>query len=479
MRLYIGDTIAAISTPVGEGGIGIIRLSGDEAIAIAEKIIRRKAGRSGKIGSDGALKGRPSHSMFLALVIDPADNSIVDEALVSVMRAPNTYTKEDVVEINCHGGNVAVRKTLGLILGAGARAAEPGEFTRRAFLNGRIDLTQAEAVIDTIKSKTEAALKAAADQLEGGLSKNINAAAEEVANVLTQVEAAVDFSDEDIEVLPAEALLERLAAVRFELEELLQTALRGKMLKEGIKAAIIGRPNVGKSSLLNALLRTERAIVTPIPGTTRDVIEESINIKGVPLILKDTAGIRDSEDQVEKIGVELTKKVIKTADIVLCVLDSSQELSVEDKVLLEQVKGDATILVLNKSDLPQAIAAGFGAPEKDRRDGNGSGFAHCVKISALSGAGIQDLEDKIAELIFAGEVSSAGNTIITNARHEQLVKKALDELNEAADLIAAGQPEEIAAMLLREALGSLGEITGETIGEDVLGRIFSQFCIGK
>ncbi|MHB8842145.1 MAG: tRNA uridine-5-carboxymethylaminomethyl(34) synthesis GTPase MnmE [Candidatus Aquicultor sp.] len=457
------DTIAAISTAVGEGGIGIVRISGDEAVAVAEKIIKKRDGEG-----LGALR---SHSMFLASVIDPVDGSQVDEALVSIMRSPHTYTCEDVVEINCHGGVMALRKTLGVVLGAGARAAEAGEFTKRAFLNGRIDLTQAEAVIDTIRSKTDAALKAAVSQLEGGLSERIREVAEKVADVLTQVEAAVDFSDEDIETLPAPILLGLLNEADHVIGHLLTTAIRGRMIKEGVRTAIVGKPNVGKSSLLNALLRKERAIVTPIPGTTRDVIEETITIKGIPLVLRDTAGIREASDEVERIGVRLAQEAIKTAEIVLFVVDGNQQITAEDTRLIHEVDGEALILVVNKADLPMSRSAqGLAVPER---------FKARVELSALSGDGIEVLEDTVEKILLAGSLDAAGSAIVTNARHEQLLQHAQAGINEAMELITTGRPEEIVATVLRDVLDSLGEITGETVGEDVLGRIFGQFCIGK
>lgn len=463
MRLYGNDTIAAISTAVGEGGIGIVRVSGQNALEVVEKIIREKSGEP--------LSKRKSRTMFLAMVIDPADGVQVDEVLVSVMRAPNTYTREDIVEINCHGGIIPLRKTLSLVLKAGARAAEPGEFTKRAFLNGRIDLAQAEAVIDAIKAKTDLALKSAVNQIEGGLSKEINTLAEKVADVLTQIEAAVDFSDEDIEVTPYNRLIVVLGEVERKLEEVIKTSIAGQIIKEGIRTVIVGRPNVGKSSLLNALLKKERAIVTPVPGTTRDVIEEVVNVNGIPLVLKDTAGLREPEDEVEKIGVELTKRTIKTAEIALCVIDGSEELQPEDVSLLNEVNDTKAILVINKADLPRAKAIGeLKLP---------SNFVGRVEISALTGAGMDELKLAIERSVLDGGIDISGTSIVTNARHEQLLKSALRGASEAVALINAEQPEEIIATVLNEILDDLGEITGEHIGEDVLGRIFSQFCIGK
>ncbi|MCL6473201.1 MAG: tRNA uridine-5-carboxymethylaminomethyl(34) synthesis GTPase MnmE [Firmicutes bacterium] len=463
MKVYNNDTIAAISTAVGEGAIGIVRLSGERAVEIASKILRQN--------NKTSLSDRRSHSIFLASVVDPEDGSLVDEVLVSIMRAPNTYTREDIVEINCHGGAVALRKTLGLALAAGARIADPGEFTKRAFLNGRIDLTQAEAVIDAIRSRTDAALKAAINQLEGGLSRDIGDIAEDIANVLTQIEAAVDFSDEDIETLPKQHLIETLRGAVNKIDRLVRTAVRGRILKEGVKTAIIGRPNVGKSSLLNALLRRERAIVTPVPGTTRDIIEEMVNVRGIPLILTDTAGIRDSNDEVERIGIEFSRKAIKAADIIICVLDASQEICDEDLALISEIGRDTAVLVLNKTDLPQKISR-----ENLQLPGN---FKAVVKVSAISGAGVEALEEEIEKILLDGSVGIAGSTIITNARHEQLLEMALGHVREATALIEADQPEEIVSTVLKESLDCLAEITGEAIGDDILGRIFSQFCIGK
>jgi len=462
MRLYGNDTIAAISTAIGEGGIGIVRVSGENALGVVERIIEK---------SGIPISKRKSHSIFLANVVDPADGSQVDEVLVSVMRAPNTYTREDIVEINCHGGITPLRKTLSLILEAGARAAEPGEFTKRAFLNGRIDLAQAEAVIDVIKSKTDLALKSAISQIEGGLSREVNALAEKVADVLTQLEAAVDFSDEDIEVTPYRQLMLALERVKEKLEDIIKTSVKGQILREGVMAVIAGRPNVGKSSLLNALLKRDRAIVTPIPGTTRDIIEETISINGIPLVLKDTAGLRQSEDEVEKIGVELTKKTIRTAEIALCVIDGSEELHPEDISLLNETSGVKAILVVNKADLPRAkVVDEMEIP---------ANFIGRIEISALTGAGIEELKLAIEAAVLDGAVDASGTSIVTNARHEQLLKSALRGTDEAVALIEAEQPEEIIATVLNEVVGDLGEITGESIGEDVLGRIFSQFCIGK
>lgn len=463
MGIIVNDTIAAISTAAGQGGIGIIRLSGPAAIDIAEKIFKANKGTS--------LAGRRSHSLLLGTVYDPADGTDVDEVLISVMRAPGTYTREDVVEINCHGGVVAVQKILNLVCATGARPAAPGEFTMRAFLNGRLDLAQAEAVIDIINSQTEAQLKVAVDQLEGGLSQKIGRISEGLIAVLAQLEAAVDFSDEDIEVLPIDDLSRMLQAAHAELKALGETSGRGRILREGIDTAIVGLPNVGKSSLLNALLRQERAIVTAVPGTTRDVIEEAISVKGVPLRIKDTAGIRHSDDEAEIMGVELSRKTIKTAMLVLCVIDGSRPISREDIALVGEIKSEPAVLVINKADLPEDNSvAELELP---------ANFKARVRVSALTGDGIEELEDSIERLFFAGDIDMSDKTLITNARHSQLIERATGATREALELLEASMPEEIVSTVLNDVLSDLGEITGETVSEDILGRIFSQFCIGK
>lgn len=457
------DTIAAISTPIGHGGIGIVRLSGPDAIDIATTIFKSKKG--------GPLDDRDTHRLVIGTIVDPDTGSEIDEALVSVMRAPNTYTREDVVEINCHGGVVALRATLALALRGGARAADPGEFTRRAFMHGRIDLTQAEAVIDIINAQTEAQLKAALGQLEGGLSQRIRRITDTLTEVLAQLEAAVDFSDEDIEVTHVAELAVLLAEAQAELTALQETSGKGKILREGIETAIVGRPNVGKSSLLNALLREERAIVTAAPGTTRDVVEETLSVKGVPLRIKDTAGIRDAGDEVERIGVELSRRTLRSAALALCVVDGSRPLAEEDWELFNEIECETAILVVNKTDLPQAVSV--------RQLALPDNFKARVEVSAVSGSGIGELERAIEELFFAGNIDAGDSMLITNARHAQLVGRATTGSAEALSLLESGMPEEVVSTVIRDVLDDLGEITGETVSEDILGRIFSQFCIGK
>jgi tRNA modification GTPase len=418
----------------------------------------------------GNIQEVKSHSVKLAKIIDFNDGLEVDEVLANIMRAPNTYTREDIVEINCHGSNVALRKTLQLALEAGARIAEPGEFTKRAFLNGRIDLAQAEAVIDIIKAKTESGLKTAAAQLEGGLSKEIKNIERIVTEALVQIEAAVDFSDEDIEVLPKEELVDSIKESIGKIEDLLRTAIKGRIVKDGLNTVIVGRPNVGKSSILNAILRTEKAIVTEIPGTTRDIIEETISVNGIPLIIKDTAGLRSSNDKVEAIGIGLAKKAMDDADLVLCVIDGSVQLSEEDEHIVDSIRDKKAIVVINKSDLEKS--------ESVRKYKIPVEVSGCVEVSAVSGSGISVLEKEIERLFIDGE-TTIGETLVTNVRHEQTLEKAKELLEEALSQILLDQPEEIVAISLNDSLNMLGEITGKTVADDILGHIFNRFCIGK
>jgi tRNA modification GTPase len=456
------ETIAAIATAPGESGIGIVKISGFDAVKISECFICLK--------NNEKISDRKSHSLFVAKIVDPYENYEVDEALVSIMKAPNTYTREDVVEINCHGNNIALKKTLQMALAAGARMAEPGEFTKRAFINGRIDLTQAEAVIDIIKSRSESGLKAAINQLEGRLSQKIEKIRNEIIEVLAQIEAAIDFSDEDIETIPKDSLIAILDNAKKDCEELLETAFRGKVLKDGLKTAIIGKPNVGKSSFLNTLIRSEKAIVTEIPGTTRDIIEEIINIRGIPIRLIDTAGLRETNDRVERLGVDLAYKTLNSADLILCVIDGSDNLTKEDIEIIEISKQKPAILVINKSDLDQnEFVSSLKLPKE---------FIGKVKISALEGLGIDKVEALIEKAVFAGNLNTP-DALITNIRHENLIEKTLNLLKEADGSILLDQPEEVIAIALNEALNALGEITGKTATENILEAIFSRFCIGK
>ena len=457
------DTIAAISTPPGEGGISIVRLSGPEAIRIAHSVFRPAR-------PDKSPTRVRSHTIIYGHIVDPQSNRIIDEVLLSVMRAPYTYTREDIVEINCHGGAVVTAKVLDLLLRQGARLAEPGEFTKRAFLNGRIDLSQAEAVIDLIRAKTDLSLKAAANMLLGGLSEKIRKLRNSIAQILAEIEASIDFPDEDLDFMPPDEIMERLNAAAEEMKRLLETAKEGRILREGVRAVIAGKPNVGKSSLLNRLLSEERAIVTDIPGTTRDSIEEYINIGGIPVRIIDTAGIRLTTDPVELEGVKRSKRMIEMADLVLAMFDSSQELTEEDFELLKLISDKPALIVMNKIDLPSRISSEDLAKHSNRR---------IVRISALKEIGMDELKAEIVKLITGGRVIPSDPSVAINLRHRDALRRALESLSYAMDSIGRGEPPELIAVDLRGALNCLGEIVGAVTSEEILDRIFSQFCIGK
>ncbi|MBI4681683.1 MAG: tRNA uridine-5-carboxymethylaminomethyl(34) synthesis GTPase MnmE, partial [Nitrospirae bacterium] len=457
------DTIAAISTAPGHSGIGIVRLSGKDAVKIAEKIFL--SARQKKI------RKTPSHRMLYGHIIDPANKETIDEVLVSVMKAPNTYTREDVVEINSHGGPVPLRRILDLVINAGARLAEPGEFTQRAFLNGRIDLAQAEAVIDVINALTEQSRKSAISQLRGGLSKKVGSIREELIGLAAFVEAYIDFPDEDIEALSLEDMKKRARNIHQALQKLIESSRYGMILREGLKTAIIGRPNVGKSSLLNALLEHDRAIVTEVPGTTRDVIEEYLNIKGIPVRIMDTAGIRDVKDIAEKEGVKRSLMAMEDADLVLLVLDGSEELHNTDRELIRKAKSKNTIIVINKSDLPQKISPAMVV---------GAGFkpALTIRVSAKKETGLDELKNRITEMVLSG--SAEGSTeVVTSARHVHALEKALASTNSFIMAVDKKTSPEFLSVELRDALDAIGDIIGITTPDEILNRIFSNFCIGK
>ncbi|MQW23068.1 MULTISPECIES: tRNA uridine-5-carboxymethylaminomethyl(34) synthesis GTPase MnmE [unclassified Lactococcus] len=448
------DTIAAISTPLGEGAISIVRLSGTEAVKIATSVFK---------GKD--LTQVNSHTINYGHIVEK--ETLIDEVMVSVMRAPKTFTREDIVEINTHGGIAVTQEILQVLLRNGARLAEPGEFTKRAFLNGRIDLAQAESVMDLIRAKTDKAANIAIKQLDGSLSTLINNIRQEILESLAQVEVNIDYPEyDDVETMTSQMLLEKTAHFQNLLENLLSTAKRGKILREGLKTAIIGRPNVGKSSLLNQLLREEKAIVTDIAGTTRDVITEFANIGGVPLELIDTAGIRDTEDIVEKIGVERSKKALNEADLVLLVLDASSELTDKDLELLELSASSNRIVLLNKTDLPEKI-------ELDKLP------ADFIRISALKNENLDAVEEKINAIFFAGEIEAKDATVLSNARHVGLVEKALSALTEANEGLAAGLPVDLIQVDVTRCWQILGEITGDAAPDELITQLFSQFCLGK
>ncbi|WP_182200366.1 tRNA uridine-5-carboxymethylaminomethyl(34) synthesis GTPase MnmE [Paraliobacillus salinarum] len=455
------DTIAAISTPLGEGAIAIVRLSGEEAVGIANQLF---------YGKD--LTQVDSHTIHYGKIIDPTTNQVIEEVMVSILKAPKTFTREDVVEINCHGGLASVNRLLELTLQMGARLAEPGEFTKRAFLNGRIDLSQAEAVMDLIRAKTDKAMDVAIKQLDGKLSKLIHKLRQELIETVAHVEVNIDYPEyDDVEEMSHELMQTKTTHVQQEIERLLQMAKQGKILREGISTAIIGRPNVGKSSLLNALVQENKAIVTDIPGTTRDVIEEYVNIRGVPLRLVDTAGIRDTEDIVEKIGVERSRQVLKEADLILLVINQNEVLTEEDEQLFELVRDLETIVLVNKTDLPQKIDL----DKVKQLAGN-----HPIITTALiEEKGINQLEEAIAETFFAGEIEANDLTYVSNVRHIQLLKQAIAALDEAMSAMQAGMPIDLVQIDVTRAWQLLGEIVGDTVQDSLIDQLFSQFCLGK
>jgi tRNA modification GTPase len=458
------DTIAAISTPMGEGAIAIVRLSGDDAIQIADKLFRGIGGKR--------LKEVASHTIHYGHLLDPKDGEVVEEVMVSVMKGPKTFTKEDVVEINCHGGLVSVKRVLQQVLINGARLAEPGEFTKRAFLNGRIDLSQAEAVMDLIRAKTDRAMNVALGQMEGRLSKLIQKLRQEILEVLAQVEVNIDYPEyDDVEEMTHKMLLEKAHYVREEIQKLLQTSQQGKILREGLSTAIVGRPNVGKSSLLNSLVHENKAIVTDIPGTTRDVIEEYVNVRGVPLRLLDTAGIRETEDIVERIGVERSRQVLKEADLILLVLNYSDPLTIEDENLFEVVKGMDVIVIVNKTDLPQQI-------DMDRVKVLAKEHK-LVTTSLLEDDGVDELEEAIASLFFAGSIEAGDMTYVSNSRHISLLNQSLRTIEDAIAVVEMGTPIDIVQIDMTRTWELLGEITGDSVHETLIDQLFSQFCLGK
>lgn len=457
------DTIAAISTPPGEGGISIVRISGAEAIQIADRVYQ--------LGQK-SLADQASHTIHYGHIIDYGSDEILDEVMVTVMRGPKTYTREDVVEINTHGGMVPTQKVLQSVLRAGARLAEPGEFTKRAFLNGRLDLTQAEAVMDVIRAKTDKANQMALKQLDGHLSRQIKALRQTILETLAQVEVNIDYPEyDDVEEMTTALLKEKTSEVKAEIERLLKTAGDGKIIRDGLSTAIIGRPNVGKSSLLNALVREDKAIVTDIAGTTRDTVEEYISLRGVPLRLIDTAGIRETDDQVEKIGVEKSRQTLSDADLVLLVIDQSQPLAADDRELLELTAGEDRFILLNKMDLKTGIDR---AELKKYVEDD-----PIIELSMTEGQGLDDLEEAIADRFFQGEIEGRDANLISNTRHIRLLEEARDATSEVLTGIQMGMPVDLVQIDLTRAWEKLGEITGETVQDELLDQLFSQFCLGK
>ncbi len=457
------DTIAAIATPLGEGGLAVIRISGPQALAIADHAFTPVGKNSLKPSA------APTHTIHFGKVT--RNGKTIDEVLVAVLRAPRTFTREDVVEITCHGGVLPSKLVLDTVLAAGARLAEPGEFTRRAFLNGRIDLAQAEAVVDIIHSRTDLALRAANEQLAGKLSQRINQLRDDLLKTLAHVEAYLDFPDEDIPQETQTQLLKRLEAGAAFMAELLRTADEGQILRRGIRAAIIGRPNVGKSSLLNQLLGHDRAIVSPIAGTTRDTIEETANIRGLPVVFIDTAGLREGRDVIEVEGIRRSRATLAKAELILHVLDASEPLTEADKHYLTEFADKKRIVVRNKTDLPLKLEL----PADSR-------FTHhvsVVDVCCLTGTGLEALKDAIKAMVWAGEIQNEMLQVMINSRHQDALNRALAATQLTLGALRAGETLELAAMDLRIAVNAVGEIVGKTTTEDLLDLIFSQFCIGK
>lgn len=458
------DTIAAISTPMGEGAIAIVRLSGEQAIEISDRLFRGVGGKR--------LKDVATHTIHYGHLVDPKTELVAEEVMVSVMKGPKTFTKEDVVEINCHGGLVSVNRVLQLTLNNGARLAEPGEFTKRAFLNGRIDLSQAEAVMDLIRAKTDRAMNLALGQMEGRLSRLIQRLRQEILETLAHVEVNIDYPEyDDVEEMTHQLLLDRAKNVRMEVKNLLQTSQQGKILREGLSTVIVGRPNVGKSSLLNSLVQENKAIVTDIPGTTRDVIEEYVNVRGVPLKLLDTAGIRETEDIVERIGVEKSRQVLKEADLILLVLNYSDEFTPEDENIFKAVEGMDVIVIINKTDLPQKIQ--MEQVEELAKEHK------IIRTSLLEDRGVDELEEAIASLFFEGSIEAGDMTYVSNSRHIALLHQTLQSIEDAIFGIESGTPIDIVQIDFTRTWELLGEIIGESVHESLIDQLFSQFCLGK
>lgn len=455
------DTIAAISTPVGEGAISIVRLSGPASIQIAKRIFK---------GKD--LAEVASHTIHYGNIIDRHNGEIADEVMVTVLKAPKTYTCEDIIEINCHGGIVAVNRILEIVLAEGVRLAEPGEFTKRAFLNGRIDLSQAEAVMDLIRAKTDKAMNVALNQLDGRLSNLIRKLRQSLIETVAHVEVNIDYPEyDDVEEMSHEMMRERTREVHGEIEALLAVAKQGKILREGISTGIIGRPNVGKSSLMNALVQENKAIVTDIPGTTRDIIEEYVNVRGVPLKLVDTAGIRETEDIVEKIGVERSRQVLSDADLLLFVVNNNEALTDDDLELFEAIKGLEYIVIINKTDLPTKLEMN---EIKEMAAGK-----PVIALSLLEDQGMDELENAIAEIFYQGQIDQNESAFVSNVRHIDLLNRAKQALADAMNSLEFGMPLDIIQIDVTRTWELLGEIIGDTASDSLIDQLFSQFCLGK
>lgn len=453
------DTIAAISTPIGEGGISIVRLSGEDAVAIANKLFK---------GAD--LSKVPTHTIHYGHIIDPKTKEVIDETMVSVLRAPKTFTREDIVEINCHGGMIVTNDILQLLLANGARMADPGEFTKRAFMNGRIDLTQAESVMDIVRAKTDKSRQVAMTQLAGGLLDKIKVMRQELLDTMAHEEVNIDYPEYDMDDLTSQEMKKKAQEVSKQINKLLETAQEGKIIRNGLATAIVGRPNVGKSSLLNYLTQDDKAIVTDIAGTTRDTLEEYVSVKGVPLKLIDTAGIHHTEDKVEKIGVERSKKAITEADLVLLLLDASQYLTEEDKKLLDSTANKKRIIILNKQDLGTKISREMIEKITDNP---------IIVTSILKQKNMDALESAIESLFFSGIENSQNQILVTNQRQAGLLAKARQSLEDVVNGIDDAMPLDLVQIDLKNAWDTLGEVTGESAPDELITQLFSQFCLGK
>lgn len=455
------DTITAISTSLGEAAIGIIRISGEEAFSITNKIFKASSGKThSEYGNRQLIYGHIYDGELK-----------IDEVLVAYMKKPSTYTCEDIVEINCHGSRISLGRILELILKNGARMAEAGEFTKRAFLNGRLDLAQAESVMDLLSAKTPQGFDVAMNQLEGQLSYEVSDLRQEMLEVMSQLEVSIDYPEEDIEEITFPEVEKSLKKVKTSLGKLLRTAEAGKIYRDGISTAIVGKPNVGKSSLMNALLRESRAIVTDIPGTTRDLIEEYLNIKGIPLKITDTAGIRDTEDHVEKIGVERSKALFNQSDLVIFVINMAEKLTEEDYQIIELIKDRNAILIFNKSDLEKIVDIDYIRKELPDKP--------IIYASMMDKSGIEEIEDKIIETVLGNDVQTADVGYISNVRHIQAIKNAQESIDEALTACNDRMPYDFIQVDVKNTLESIGEITGDTVEDDLINKIFSNFCLGK
>ena len=455
------DTIAAVATAYGEGGIGIIRISGEEALPILQEIFE----------FHGDTDTFTSRRMTYGKIIDKEKDQIIDEVLAVYMKGPKTYTAEDVVEINCHGSMVSLRKTLALVLRKGARLAEPGEFTKRAFLNGRLDLSQAEAVIDMIRAKTDKSFDVAVSQLEGRLSLKVEEIRQKLLDLLVDITVNIDYPDEDIEEMTYEKLEESIVETQDMIEKLLETSSTGRMIREGIKIAIVGKPNVGKSSLMNGLLKETRAIVTDIPGTTRDTIEEVLSIRNIPVYLVDTAGIRETSDKVEKMGIEKSKEAFNQADFILFLLDGSRPLEEEDLQIMEFLKERKSLVLINKRDLGKAISIEEISAKLPA--------SQVIEASLLKGQGITEIEDAVEDLVYGGEIVQKESMMVNNVRHIELLQQAVKSLTDALHMSERREALDFIEVDVKNAYERLGEIIGETVSDDIINAVFARFCLGK